>query len=802
MLRIYLKTAWRNILRNRLYSGITVLGLTLGLFVGMLILLWVEDETSFDSFHHNAAQIYRVNDPAGTGTMRQVWSTTPAPVAVTALKQVPGVVNAVRTCWNGDYAVYSWENKSFDDLSAIYADPSLFQVFDFRLLQGDRRQPWPNDRSVIITESTAKKYFGDEDAMGKVIRGDYKDNFVVSGVVADFPDNSSITADLLFPMSGSEHAYDRAVAEYAKTVAPGTFYWHSMATDWGDLGFTTFFQVQPGADLRRIGRQLVVLEQQGAPLAHFSLDEDAFELQPLKTIHLRGADGKAPALQTVQIFLAVAIFILLIASINYVNLSTARAMLRAREVGVRKIVGAAKTQLFAQFIVESSVFYTISLGLAILLILLVIPYYNSFTGKHFVFRLTDTGIWKVIAYTGLGTLVASAVYPAVLLSSFKPLQVLKGKLRVSLGDALFRKVLVTTQFVFSVGLMISTLVIGRQLQYIRDRDPGYDRSQVFVVWDGWLREHAAAVRAELSHEPAIKALSMSNDNVIDNGNTTGGADWDGKDASSMFVIRQLRIDEHFIPLMKMKLVAGMNFTGIATDSMHFILNQTAIRRMGLKDPVGKRFRLNDVSGTIIGVVKDFNYAGPREQIEPAVLMYRRSAPGLYVKTSGKEAARAIAAVRKLSQTYHPGFPFDYTFLDSSFEMLYRNDRQTGTLFRLFAGIAIFISCLGLFALASYTAQVRTREIGIRKVLGASVASIIILLSRDFLRLIVIAIMVACPLAWLYMHSWLQSFVYHIAIGWWVFLLAGGAAIVLALVTIGWQSVRASIANPVDSLRNE
>jgi putative ABC transport system permease protein len=350
--------------------------------------------------------------------------------------------------------------------------------------------------------------------------------------------------------------------------------------------------------------------------------------------------------------------------------------------------------------------------------------------------------------------------------------------------------------------MISTLVIGRQLQDIRDRDPGYDRSQVFMVWGGWLREHATEVRAELSREPAVKGLSMSNADVINNGNTTGDTEWDGKPPNSSFVIRQMRIDEQFIPLMKMKLVEGANFTGIATDSMHYILNETAVRRMGLKDPVGKRFKLHEVDGTIIGVVRDFNYAGPREQIEPAILSYRRSDYGLYVKTSGRDAAQAIAAVRKLSERYHAGFPFDYSFLDESFETLYRADQQTGTLFRLFAGIAIFISCLGLFALASYTAQVRTREIGIRKVLGASVASIIALLSRDFLRLIGIAILVACPLAWLYMHSWLQSFVYRIAIGWWVFLLAGGAAVVLALVTIGWQSVRAALSNPVDSLRSE
>jgi putative ABC transport system permease protein len=802
MLKNYLKTAWRNIWRSRLYSGITVLGLMLGLAVGILILLWVGDETSFDGFHPNGAAIYRVNDPAGTGAMRQVWSTTAAAVAPAALKEVSGVVNAVRIYGNWDYAVYSWKNKLFDDPSAIYADASLFQVFGFKLLQGNPRRPWPDDQSVIITQSTAKKYFGTENPMGKVIQGDHKDNFQVSGVIADFPDNSSIRADMLFPMSSMEHAYDRATSEYAKTVAPGTFYWHSMATDWGDLGFTTFLQVQPGADLRRIGRQLVVLEARGAPLAHFSLDENAFELQPLSTIHLREPDGKAPALQTVQIFLAVAIFILLIASINYVNLSTARAMLRAREVGVRKIVGAARGQLFAQFIVESLLFYSISLLLALGLIVLVIPYYNAFTGKHFVFQLTDMRICKVVAYTSLGTLVASAVYPALLLSSFRPLQVLKGKLTVGLGDALFRKVLVTTQFVFSIGLMISTLVIARQLRYIRDRDPGYDRSQVFLAGGGWLREHAAAVRAELSHEPAIRGVSMSSANVIDNGNTTGDTDWDGKAPNSMFVIRQMSVDEQFIPLMKMKLAEGSNFTGIATDSMHYILNETAVRRMGLKDPVGKRFKLHDVDGTIIGVVRDFNYASPREQIEPAILSYRAADPILYIKTSGRDAAKAIAAVRKLSETYHPGFPFDYAFLDQRFSAMYRADRQTGTLFQLFAGIAIFISCLGLFALAFYMARMRTREIGIRKVLGASVASIITLLSRDFLRLVAIAIVVASPLAWLYMHSWLQRFAYRIAIGWWVFLIAGGAAVALALLTIGWQSVRAAIANPVDSLRNE
>ena len=803
MIKNYLKTAWRNILRNRLYSTITVLGLTIGLTVGMLVLLWVQDETSFDAFHHNAASIYQVNSPIGTGSSREIWGTTQAPVAVYAKREVPGVVNAVRVVSSWDYSVFSWKDKVFEKTKAIYADPSLFQVFDFKILQGDVKRPWPDTKSILITESTARKYFGNQDPMGKVIQGDHKDNFTVSGVVADFPDNSTIQADLIFPMAKGEDDYQRSVDEYAKTVPPGTFYWHSMNSDWGNFGYVTYLQVQTGVNLKHIGEQLIAIQKREAPGIEVSLKENAFELQPLTTIHLREPNGKAPAMQTVRIFLVVAIFILLIASINYVNLSTARAMLRAREVSVRKIIGAARLQLFVQFMIESVIFYLVSLLLAFMLIWLLIPYYNTLSGKHFVLHPGDPGIWKVVMLTGLGTLLASAVYPALLLSSFEPLQALKGVLgRRRFGDAMFRKVLVTTQFMVSVALMISTLVIGRQLSYIRDLDPGYDRSQVLVMVGGWMRQHATAVRSDLSRVPAVKGVAMSNIAIVDADNSTGDTDWDGKAPNSMFIIKPMGIDEKFIPLMKMKMAEGANFTGIGTDSMHFILNETAVRMTGIKDPIGKRFKLHEVNGTIVGVVKDFNYASMREAIGPAIMYYRSAGPVLYVKTTGKEAAQAIAAVRKLADTYNPGFPFDYSFLDQRFEALYKTDQRTGSLFQLFAGIAIFISCLGLFGLASYTAQVRIREIGIRKVLGASVTSIVTLLSRDFLRLVVIAIVIACPLAWVYMHSWLQDFVYRITIGWWVFVLAGVAAILLALVTIGGQAIRAAVSNPVDSLRND
>ncbi len=788
MLKNYFTTALRNMFRNKLYSGITILGLTIGLAVGMLVLLWVQDETSFDGFHRKAARIYRVNSPVGTGKSRQVWATTSAAVGVFAMKEVPGVENAVRIVGNWDYSLYSWGDKSFNDLYAVYADSNLLRMFDFTLLRGDPNRPWPDNRSILITESTARKFFGKDDPIGKVIQGNHKDNFTISGVLADFPDNSSIDADLIFPMS-------LAVETYKDD------FWHTMNHDWGDFGYTTFLQVQPGVSTGRIGRQLIAIQKREAPWTTVSLTENAFELQPLTSMHLREADGRTPLLQTVRIFLVVAIFILLIASINYVNLSTARAMLRAREVSVRKIIGAARGQLFAQFIVESVLFYLLSLLLALLMIALLLPYYNDIAGKHLVLDLRDLRIWRVVAVTGVGTLLASAIYPALLLSSFKPLEALRGKLSVGIGSAMFRKVLVTTQFAVSIGLMIATVMIARQINYIRERDPGYDRSQIFIVYTGNMQEHRTAVSAVLGAEPAIAGLAVANLNVVENQNTTGGVEWDGKLPNSSFIIDPMGIDERFIPLLKIKMAEGSNFTGTPADSTHYILNETAVRMMGIKDPVGKRLKIQDINGTIIGVVKDFNFMSMREQVKPAVLRYRPQSYLLYVKTEGRQAEQAVAAVRKVWKSYNPGFPFEYSFLDERFDALYKSDRRTGGLFELFAGIALFVSCLGLFGLAAYTAQVRTREIGIRKVLGASVGSIVRLLSKDFLVLVMVAIVIASPLAWLYMHNWLQDFAYRITIGWSVFLLAGGAAILLALLTIGWQSVRAAMSDPIDSLRN-
>lgn len=761
----------------------------MGLVIGMLILLWVQDELSFDSFHKNGKNIYRVNSFLGSGTSKRVWDNTQGPVATYALREVPGVKNAVRIT-SGFNGVFTYKDKLLKEKNTGFTDPSFFKMFDFKLLKGNPDIPFPDNQSVIITQSTSNRYFGNDNPVGKVLQLDHKDNFTVCGVIADFPGNSSINYDMLFPM-------DIVAKRYSDKD-----FWKSLDSDWGNFGFTTFFDIKPGTPLKPIGEKLIRIQAKNAPWIKVNVKDNAYQLQPISTIHLYQADGTASGAQTVNIFLLVAVLILLIACINYVNLSTARSIIRAKEVSIRKIVGAQKLQLFGQFIVETLIFFGIALVLAFVLITQLMPYYNDISGKQMHFDLLQAGVWKVVSVTVLGTLLASSIYPALLLSSFEPLKALKGKISPGIGNVAFRKILVTTQFVFSVTLIIVTLVIGKQLKYVREQNPGYDRSQTFAFRLGALQNHIDAVKAELNKEPAINDIAFTDNTLVDNSHTTAGVNWDGKNLNETVIVHHLGIDEKFIPMMKIKLLAGSNFSGVKTDSAHFILNETAVKLTRIKNPVGKRLKLLETDGTIIGVVKDFNTASFKERIEPTIIYFEPQGRQLYVKTTGKNAAKAIAAASRLWNQYNSGFPFEYNFLDEQYAMLYKTDQRTGILFDIFSTIAIFISCLGLLGLATYTAQIMTREIGIRKVLGASVTSIITLISKDFLKLVVIAIAIGSPIAWWAMNKWLQSYVYRIDLTWWIFLAAGVLAIGIALITISFQSIKAAMANPVKSLRSE
>lgn len=788
MLRNYFKTAWRNLAKNKFYSFINIAGLSAGLCVGMLILLWVQDEYSFDNFHSKAKDIYRLENRVGTGNSTQIWSSTVAPIAKLSKQQLPEVKDYVRLTENYFYSAFRNGDKIFND-NTLLADPQFFTFFDFPLIRGNKANPFPNTNSVVMTETTAKKYFGTEDAIGKTIIADNRESFMVTGVIKDFPKNSSMQAAMVFPLEMITQK------QYAGKTGKET-----IDHDFHQFNYNTYLQLQPGVNTNALATKI-----RNIHLANKADDTDILYLvQALKDMHLYHADGTAGGIETVRTFTIVALLILVIACINYVNLSTARSLLRAKEVSMRKIVGAARVQLFTQFIVETGLLFILASIFAIGLMYIALPVFNDVSGKELEINLGDYHLWLVILATIVGSLIASSIYPALMLSSFKPLKALRGgKASTNTGDAGFRKVLVVTQFAFSVMLITGTMVIKNQLDYIRSKELGFDKTHTLHVGMGEMGDHYEAVKAELLKQPGVQAVARASSDPVQIGGETGSNDWNGKQKGQTLMLHPMSIDKDFIPFFKMQLVQGSNFTDAAADSMHFILNETAIRETGIKDPIGKPFKLWDTWGTITGVVKDFHFASMKEKIAPAIFYYNPSRDyQLFVKTTGQDAPKAIAAVEKQFKNYNAGFPFSYVFLDETFDQLYRGETRTGTLFNAFAAIAIFISCLGLFGLAAYTAQVRTREIGVRKVLGASVSGIVKLLAADFVKLVLIAIVIATPIAWYAMDKWLQGFAYQVNIGWIVFVLAGVIAIGIAFFTIAFQSIKAALANPVKSLRTE
>ncbi len=785
MLKNYIKTGWRNLLKNKFYSVINILGLTLGLAIGILILLWVQDELSFDAFHKNAKDIYRLELFGGTGASRQIFSVGMAPMGLLAKQQLAQVKDEVRLTDNNDYSLYKHEDKVFGDEFATYADPSFFSVFDFPIIDGNPSQPFADDNSVVITKKTAAKFFGDQNPLGKVIVGDNKMNFTVTGVINDFPKNSKFNYDMIMPMS-----------LHVKLMLQN----HTdLSNNFNILGYETYLQFKPGTSLAGLTTKLRRIH-----LSHKADDTDVeYLLLPLTKMHLYNADLSDKGISIIRIFIAIAVLILVIACINYVNLSTARSMLRSKEISMRKIVGAAKWQLFMQFVVETMLLFSVAAVLAIGLIWVLMPLFNQLSGKALMFNLSDYRVWVVLASTIVGCLAASSFYPALLLSSFEPLKALKGRISAGIGDALFRKILVTTQFAFSIMLIIGTIVITGQLNYIRSKDLGYDKTNVIAVWMRDMAKHYDAVKPELLKQPGILAVTRSNQFVVHFSGFTGDVDWDGKDPKQNTMVHPITVDKDLISFFKMKLMQGTSFTGAVTDSAHFILNEAAIAEAGIKDPIGKRFKMRGVNGTIIGVVKDFHYASMKEKIAPAVFYYKPEYFNrMYIKTTNADAPEAIAAVEKQFKQYNGQYPFGYAFVDDVFNDMYHSEQLEGKLFKDFAAIAIFISCLGLLGLAAYTAQVRNREIGIRKVLGATVAGVIRLLAVDFLKLVFIAIIIASPIAWFAMNKWLQDYAYKITINWSVFVLAGSAAILIAFAAISFQTIKAALTNPVKSLKSE
>ncbi|SEW13279.1 putative ABC transport system permease protein [Chitinophaga sp. YR573] len=787
MISNYLRIGWRNIRRHKLYSGINIGGLALGLAVGILLLIWVQDELSFDRFHKNGASIYKLSVTFKSGTDVQTWGAMPAPIVPVAVKNIAGVEGGVRMNDAYDIGQYTYGNKDFYDVKAAYVDPGFFTMFSFPMLKGN---PFSNNQSIVITRSAAKRYFGTEEAVGKVIQANKKDNYMVSGVMEDFPLNSSIHYDFLFPFD-----------ILTKNFTPGD-HWKTLNDDWGDFYYSTYLQLAPGTRPDKVGQQLALLR----PGSKYDTKVQ-YNVQPLYDVHLYNSDQSEGGIKIVRIFLIVAIVILLIACVNYVNLSTARAMQRAGEIGIRKMVGAARRQLFLQFLWESALVFVMALALAVLIMLVVIPFYNDLTDKHLSLSVNNMQMIIAIGMAMLLTLLVAGIYPAILLSSFDPLKTLKGRITLGRSNISFRKALVILQFVIATVLIISTLIVGQQLQYIRSKALGYDKENIFQFNLGDAEPHFSSVAQEMSAIAGIHGVAGATQDLLNIDNSTGDTHWDEETHDQSMIVHVAGINKAFLEVMNFKLVSGVNFTDSKADSGHYIVNETAAKMMGMKDAVGKRFKLWQNDGIIIGVVKDFHFASLHEKIAPLVFYYGggTNVPTgyrMYVKTSGKDAQKAIDAAAKIYARYNGDHPFEYSFLDEGLDRIYRTDQRTGRLFNYFAFIAIFISCLGLFGLATFATTQRVKEIGIRKVLGASVTNIVTLLSSDFLKTVFIAILLSIPIAWLAMHKWLEDYAYRIGIDWKVFVMAGSLAVLIALFTVSFQAIKAALLNPVKSLKSE
>jgi putative ABC transport system permease protein len=800
----YLKIAVRNIRKHKGYSFINIAGLAMGMSCALFILLAVQDELSFDRFHANAETLFRVEQDQKGGQGLFHVNVTPYAMGPALKTGIPEITDSTRAARTGALLVRFGEKAFFESRIAA-VDPSFLRMFSFSPLRGSAETALNNPSDLVVTEDFANKYFGTADAVGKSVTINNAFPATVTAVLKNVPANSTIVFDALLPV------------EFLKNFGINI-------NNWGTNEIITYVQLQPLSAATPVNEKITNFYR-GRALQSFGNPSDPairrqmesykgpdFTLMPLVDIRLYGFFGfnrTDRAIKTVYTFAAIALFVLLIACINFMNLATARSANRAKEVGLRKTVGALRKSIAGQFYGES-VFTAVLSGLiALALVVLLRPGFNALVGKQIgLASILSLKFLVGIAGVTLLTGFVAGSYPALFLSAFRPAAVLKGKVAGGARSALFRKVLVVVQFGLSVLLLVGMGVVSAQVDFMRSKKLGYDKDQLlYLPMRGETARSYASFKEQLLLDPKIQGVTATHQPPTSIGSNSWGASWDGKDPEQRFLIGFGSVDFDYPETMKIEMAAGRTFDKkyAGDNGRTFLVNEEVPKLMGLKsaEAVGKRFNFQGIDGTIVGVMKNFHYQSVRNAIEPmAVAVVPRAFAFAVVRLQAGAAGPALEAVKTTWQKVYPLYPFDYRFFDQDFDQMFRSDERMGAMMKIFAVLAMLIACLGLFGLASFTAEQRTKEIGVRKVLGAGVPGIVVLLTREFVQWVLIADLIAWPAAYFLMRSWLQGFAYRTGISWWLFLATGAGTLAVALITVGFQAFRAANSNPVHALKYE
>lgn len=787
MIKNYLKIAFRNLIRNKAYSLINILGLAVGMSACLLILLWVQDELSYDQFHPKLNSLFRVAENQQYADEIFQTPQTPSPLADVLKQDIPEIINATRVSFIGAPILFSYENKSFNESRGIYADNSFLEMFHFPIIKGNYQEALVKPNSIVLDREMAKKYFGTKNPIGKTLKLFDQHAFEVTGLIDEVPKQSHIQFSFIIS------------TEFLKKTK-------NDFDQWGNNWLKTYVQLQPANKHQEVSEKIKMLikEQNENSLVELFL-------QPVKDLHLRDTLNNRPGrIQSVYLLLIISLFILLIACINFMNLSTARSIARAKEVGLRKVIGATRNQLMGQFFGESLVLSSISMILAILLVEIYLPTFNAISLKELVIRYNDlTFIFLVLGVLCVTALTAG-IYPALVLSAFQPVKVLKGRFHASPQGMRFRQFLVFTQFTVSIVLIISTALVFQQLQYVQNKSLGFDKENIiYIPLQDQLKDRYTQVKQELLKESAVQGVSAAASNIRGYGFNTGDFGWPGKAQEEQVLITFNIVDYDYFKTFGINLKAGRAFSPeFSKDTSTCIINQKSAEIMRLEDPIGTTIEFSGEKFKVIGVVDDFHFQSVRSEIDPLVVVLNRPNDSwmkeIYVKYQGDQLALVLERLEDFWKTYNPAYPFEYHFVDVDLERLYRSEKRLSRIFTYFAVLAIFISCLGLFGLATYLAQQRQKEMGIRKVLGAPLSNILQLMTSRFVLLIGLSFIIASPIAYYFTNYWLQSFAYRIQVleHWAIFVMAGFMAVMITLLTVGFQAYKTALVNPIQVLKDE